>query len=101
MTNVTIEKLKPLAGTLIVEYEDRATAAQRATDFLLATPKFQGVPNSGVVKAVGDDINDVEVGEYILFAAGMKPEAFKLGGVGYFVLKHNQILAVDRRTKAE
>jgi len=92
-----VNKLRPLGSNLLVEYEDRVAQKQRTTEFLLATPKHQGVPNSGIVRAVGKDVKDVRVGEYIIFEEKQTPRAFKINDVGYFVLKESEVIAIDRR----
>jgi co-chaperonin GroES (HSP10) len=91
---MTIDKLKPLAGKLIVEYEERYKQAEKSTTFLLAEPKHQGTPNSGIVSAIGEGIEDLKVGDYVFFSAGDSPPAFKVDGVGYFCLEVENILAI-------
>lgn len=91
---MVIEDIRALGDDVIVEYKDRWESAQERTSFLLAKPPLQGVPNRGVVRAVGSGITDISVGDIVRFNEP-NPDAFRLEGVGYFRLRHDQVLAIE------
>lgn len=64
--------IQPLAGFVFIEAETRFETEQAAVDaripgLLLATPKFQGPPSFGHVRAVGAGVTVVKVGDKVHF----------------------------------
>lgn len=92
--------LRPLAGKVFVEIEDRATSAlglddegKTAGGILVPPPEMQGVPNTGKVVAVGKDVTFPREGDRVIFTA-QGNEGFKWQGHRLFRLNVEQISGV-------
>ncbi len=59
------EKITPLNGNIIIGYEPPPEKTE--SGIFLAKPKVEALPNKGYVKAVAPDVDQVKVGDFIVF----------------------------------
>ena len=69
--------LKAMPGVVLVEYTHRNEEVSDA-GILLPAPKHRGLPNKGKVLAVGYKVEDIKVGDIVIYSV-TSPEGFKFG----------------------
>lgn len=92
--------LTAVAGTVLIEIEERSKAAyglddegKTASGFFMADPEFQGVPNTGVVVAVGAGVDFPREGDRVVFSADGN-EGFKWNDRKLFKIKAEKVAGV-------
>lgn len=92
--------LTALAGTVLIEIEDRAKSTYGLDDegktqsgFFMAEPEFQGIPNVGVVVAVGAGVVFPREGDRVTFEA-QGNEGFKYNDRRLFKIKAEKVSGV-------
>jgi uncharacterized OB-fold protein len=91
-------QIKPLPGFVLVEAETVVEVAQRELNkrlpgFEYAPPKFQGPPSVGTVRYIGEDVDNVVVGNRVVFKWDGK-RGFELEGEKLMRVKAEDVLAV-------
>lgn len=85
------EKVTPVGKNVLIEYEAfRETVT--ASGLYLAKPKHEGLPEKGKVFAVGDQVEDIAVGDYVIFKYDMN-KGFKHKDLKLIVVPADSIVA--------
>ena len=84
-------KVKPLGERLLVLREE---VEEKSTGGILLTHSHQEKPNQGEVKAVGDDVTTVKVGDTIVFGKYSSNESLDVDGDTLLIMELKDVKAV-------
>lgn len=93
-----IGELVPLRDLVYVE-PDLIKQNKTASGIIIQAPKRQGVPNTGVVRYIGPDVDkDLKIGDKVVVNdANMR--GFHVNGVAIVPLEQDKIIAIIKETK--
>jgi chaperonin GroES len=84
-------KVKPLGERLLVLREE---AEEKSTGGILLTHSHQEKPNQGEVKAIGDDVTTVKVGDTVVFGKYSGSESLDVDNETLLILELKDVKAV-------
>ena len=84
-------KIKPLGERLLVLREE---AEEKSSGGILLTHSHQEKPNQGEVKAIGDDVTTVKVGNTIVFGKYSSSDTLEVDGQELLIMELKDIKAV-------
>ena len=89
--NQDVKKVKPLGERLLVLREE---VEEKSTGGILLTHSHQEKPNQGEVKAVGDDVTTVKVGDTIVFGKYSGNETLQVDEDELIIMELKDVKAV-------
>jgi len=84
-------KIKPLGERLLVLREE---VEEKSSGGILLTHSHQEKPNQGEVKAIGDDVTTVKVGNTIVFGKYSSSDTLEVDGQELLIMELKDIKAV-------
>ncbi len=84
-------KIKPLGERLLVLREE---VEEKSSGGILLTHSNQEKPNQGEVKAIGDDVTTVKVGNTIVFGRYSSSDTLEVDGEELLIMELKDIKAV-------
>jgi chaperonin GroES len=84
-------KIKPLGERLLVLREE---VEEKSSGGIILTESYQEKPNQGEVKAIGDDVTTVKVGNTIVFGKYSSNETLQVDDDELIILELKDVKAV-------
>ena len=84
-------KIKPLGERLLVLREE---VEEKSSGGIILTESYQEKPNQGEVKAIGDDVTTVKVGDTIVFGKYSSNETLQVDDEELIILELKDVKAV-------
>lgn len=84
-------KIKPLGERLLVLREE---VEQKSSGGIILTESYQEKPNQGEVKAIGDDVTTVKVGDTIVFGKYSSNETLQVDDEELIIMELKDVKAV-------
>ena len=84
-------KIKPLGERLLVLREE---VEEKSSGGIILTESYQEKPNKGEVRAIGDDVTTVKVGDTIVFGKYSSNETLQVDDDELIILELKDVKAV-------
>lgn len=84
-------KVKPLGERILVKREE---VEEKSTGGILLTHSHQEKPNQGEVRAIGDDVTTVKVGDTIVFGKYSSNETLHVDDDELIIMELKEVKAV-------
>ena len=84
-------KIKPLGERLLVLREE---VEEKSSGGIILTESYQEKPNQGEVKAIGDDVTTVKVGDTIVFGKYSNSDTLEVDGEELLIMELKDVKAV-------
>jgi len=84
-------KVKPLGERLLVLREE---VEEKSTGGIILTESYQEKPNQGEVKAIGDDVTTVKVGDTVVFGRYSGSDSLDVDDETLLILELKDVKAV-------
>ena len=84
-------KVKPIGERILVKREE---VEEKSSGGIILTQTVQEKPNQGEVKAIGDDVTTVKVGDTIVFGKYSSNESLDVDGDTLLIMELKDVKAV-------
>jgi len=84
-------KVKPLGERILVKREE---VEEKSTGGIILTESYQEKPNQGEVKAIGDDVTTVKVGDTVVFGRYSGSDSLDVDDETLLILELKDVKAV-------
>ena len=84
-------KVKPLGERILVKREE---IEEKSTGGIILTESYQEKPNQGEVRAIGDDVTTVKVGDTVVFGKYSNNETLQVDDDELIILELKDVKAV-------